>query len=64
MKLPDFDRKVRVAMDRFLDLFLKADIVQLKTDKAVEFGREHFEADEVIVPQGRCGRSALRRRGR
>jgi NADH dehydrogenase len=55
MKFPGFDRKVRVATDWFLDLFLKTDIVQLKTDKAAGFGREHFEADEVIFRKGDVG---------
>jgi NADH dehydrogenase len=55
MKLPGLDRKLRVASAWTLDLFLKADIVQLKTDKAGGFGREHFEADEVVFRQGDRG---------
>ena len=55
MKLPGFDRKIRVASDWILDLLLKPDIVQLKTGAATGVGREHFEADEVIFNQGNRG---------
>jgi NADH:ubiquinone reductase (H+-translocating) len=55
MKLPGFDRKIRVATDWFLDLVLPPDIVQLKTEKSVGFGREHFEPREVIFRQGDRG---------
>jgi NADH:ubiquinone reductase (H+-translocating) len=55
MKLPGFDRKLRVAMDWFLDLVLPPDIVQLKIEKSVGFGREHFEPREVIFRQGDRG---------
>jgi NADH dehydrogenase len=54
-KLPGFDRKLRVATDWFLDLVLPPDIVQLKTEKSVGFGREHFEPCEVIFRQGDRG---------
>ena len=33
MKLPGVDRKLRVATDRALDLFLRQDVVQLKTGR-------------------------------
>jgi len=55
MKMPGFDRKLRVATDWFLDLLLPPDIVQLKTEKTPGFGREHFEAKEVIFRQGDRG---------
>ena len=55
MKLPGFDRKLRVATDWFLDLVLPPDIVQLKIEKSVGFGREHFEPREVIFRQGDRG---------
>lgn len=55
MKMPGFERKVRVATDWFLDLLLPFDIVQLKTDKTPGFGREHFEAKEIIFRQGDRG---------
>src|SRR2546425_166806 len=55
MKMPGFDRKLRVAMDWFLDLFLPSDIVQPKTEKTAGFGREHFEPNEIIFRQGDRG---------
>ncbi len=55
MKMPGFDRKIRVATDWFLDLILPPDIVQLKTAKTAGFGREHFEAKELVFRQGDRG---------
>lgn len=55
MKLPGFERKIRVATDWFLDLLLPPDIVQLKTEKQAGVGREHFEPGEVIFRQGDHG---------
>jgi NADH dehydrogenase len=55
MKLPGLDRKIKVATAWFLDLLLPADIVQIKTEKTPGIGREHFEANEVIVQQGDRG---------
>jgi NADH dehydrogenase len=55
MKLPGFDRKVRVATDWFLDLILPPDIVQLKTEKTPGIGREHFEPGQIIFHQGDRG---------
>jgi NADH dehydrogenase len=55
MKLPGLDRKLRVALDWTLDLILPPDIVQLKTDRALGIGREHFGPDEVIFREGDRG---------
>jgi NADH:quinone reductase (non-electrogenic) len=55
MKMPGFDRKVRVAVAWFMDLLLPPDIVQLKIQKSPGFGREHFEANETIFRQGDRG---------
>ena len=55
MKMPGFDRKIRVATDWFLDLILQPDIVQIKTDKSPGIGREHFEPHELIFRQGDRG---------
>lgn len=55
MKLPGFDRKLRVATDWALDLLLPADIVQLKTQKTSGMSREHFEPNEAIFRQGERG---------
>ena len=55
MKMPDFDRKLRVSTDWFLDLLLPRDIVQLKIERSASFGREHFEPGEIIFRQGDRG---------
>jgi NADH dehydrogenase len=55
MKLPGLDRKIRVATDWFLDFFLPADIVQLKTDRGAGISRQHFEADEIVFREGDKG---------
>lgn len=54
-KLPGVDRKLRVATDWLLDLFLKPDIVQLRARETPGVGREHFEAHETIFEQGDRG---------
>jgi NADH dehydrogenase len=55
LKLPGFDRKLRVATDWTLDLILPPDIVQLKTEKPLAVRREHFEANEVVFQEGDRG---------
>jgi NADH:ubiquinone reductase (H+-translocating) len=55
MKLPGFDRKLRVSTDWFLDLILPPDIVQLTIEKTPSYGREHFEPREIIFHQGDRG---------
>ena len=55
MKMPGFDRKLRVSTDWFLDLLLPPDIVQLKIERSASFGREHFEPQEIIFRQGDRG---------
>ena len=55
MKLPGLDRKLRVATGWLLDLFLKPDIVQLRTHETAAVQREHFEAGEIIFDEGDRG---------
>jgi NADH:ubiquinone reductase (H+-translocating) len=55
MKLPGFDRKLRVSTDWFLDLLLPPDIVQLKLEKPTSLCREHFEPHQIIFRQGDRG---------
>ncbi len=55
MKLPGFDRKVRVATDWFLDMILPMDIVQLKITRSASISQEHFEPGETIFRQGDWG---------
>jgi NADH dehydrogenase len=55
MKLPGLDRKIRVATDWLLDLVLPADIVQLKTDRAVTIRRQYLEPGETVFREGDRG---------
>jgi NADH dehydrogenase len=55
LKLPGFDRKVRVATDWTLDLLLPPDIVQLKTERALGVRREYFEPGQAIFREGDRG---------
>jgi NADH dehydrogenase len=55
LKLPGFDRKLRVATDWTLDLVLPPDIVQLKTDRALGVRREYFEPGQAIFREGDRG---------
>jgi NADH dehydrogenase len=55
LKLPGFDRKLRVATDWTLDFLLPPDIVQLKTDTAFTIRREHYEPGQVIFREGDRG---------
>jgi NADH dehydrogenase len=54
-KLPGFNRKLRVAIDWFLDLWLPKDIVQLNLEPTEGIAREHFEAGELVFRQGDLG---------
>ena len=54
-KMPGLDRQIRVATDWFLDFFLPADIVQLKTDRGGGVSRQHYEDNEVVFRQGDKG---------
>jgi NADH dehydrogenase len=55
MKLPGLDRKIRVAADWTLDLFLPPDIVQLKTDRGFTIQREHYEPGQTVFREGDRG---------
>jgi NADH:ubiquinone reductase (H+-translocating) len=57
MKLPGFDRKIRVATDWTLDLILPPDIVQLETRRSPGVRREYFEPGQVIFREGDHGDS-------
>jgi NADH dehydrogenase len=54
-KLPGIDRKLRVATDWTLDLLLKQDIVQLKTERTPAITHEHFDTGEAVVREGDVG---------
>ena len=54
-KLPGLDRKIRVAADWTLDLFLRQDIVQLNTARSRPITTEHFDVGELVVREGDVG---------
>jgi NADH dehydrogenase len=55
LKLPGFDRKLRVATDWTLDFLLPPDIVQLKTDRSLGVRREYFEPGQAVFQEGDRG---------
>ena len=55
MKLPGMGRRVRVASAWFLDLFLPAELVQLKLGGSGGVTQEHFEPGQVVFSQGDLG---------
>jgi NADH dehydrogenase len=55
MKLPGMGRRVRVASSWFLDLFLPAELVQLKLGGSGGVTQEHFEPGQIVFSQGDLG---------
>ncbi len=55
MKLPGWGRRLKVATSWTLDLFLPAELVQLKLDTTAGLGQEHFEPGQTVFRQGELG---------
>ena len=55
MKLPGWERRLRVALDWTLDLFFERNLVQLKVFRTEKVDRAHYEPGEAIVSQGEIG---------
>ena len=55
MKLPGWERRLRVALDWTLDLFFPRNLVQLRVFRTEKVDRAHYEPGEVIVRQGEIG---------
>ncbi len=55
LKLPGFDRKIKVAAFWFLDLFVPAETVQLKLAPSQGIAQLHFEPGEIIFNEGDFG---------
>jgi NADH dehydrogenase len=55
MKLPGWGRRLKVASSWTLDLFLPADLVELKLSGSQGITQEHFEPGEEIFHQGDLG---------
>jgi NADH dehydrogenase len=54
-KFPGLDRRIRIAVDWTLDLFLPRDITEVRIFRPDDVTGEHFEAGEVIFDQGDFG---------
>lgn len=55
IKLPGIDRKTKVALYWFLDLFIPAETVQLKLAPSQGIAQLHFEPGEIIFNEGDIG---------
>jgi NADH dehydrogenase len=55
MKLPGWERRIRVAIDWTLDLVFPRNLVELRVFRTEKVDRAHYEAGEVIVSQGEIG---------
>lgn len=51
-KMPGADRKLRVAVDWFLDLLIPPELVQMRLDDPSAMKHEHFEPGENVICQG------------
>jgi NADH dehydrogenase len=57
LKLPGWERRLRVAIDWTLDLLFRRDLTQLKLFRSEKVDQAHYEPGEVIVKQGEIGDS-------
>ena len=57
LKMPGWDRKVRIATDWFLDLLFPPELVQLRISGSSGITQQHFQPGEVIFNQGDIGDS-------
>jgi len=55
MKLPGWERRIRVAIDWTLDLVFPRNLVELKVFRTEKVDRAHYEPGETIVKQGEIG---------
>jgi NADH dehydrogenase len=55
IKLPGIDRKIKVAVYWFLDLFIPPETVQLKLSPSHGISQLHFEPGEIIFNEGDVG---------
>ena len=55
MKLPGWERRLRVAIDWTLDLLFPRNLVQLRVFRTEKVDRAHYETGETIVRQGEIG---------
>jgi NADH dehydrogenase len=55
LKLPGWERRLRVALDWTLDLVFRRDLTQLKVFRRDRVAQAHYEPGEAIVKQGEIG---------
>jgi len=55
MKLPGWGRRLKVATSWTLDLFLPAELIELKLNTSMGITQEHFEPGEDVFHQGDLG---------
>ncbi len=55
MKLPGWGRRLKVAASWTFDLFLPAELVQLKLENSMGVSHEHFEPGQEVFHQGDLG---------
>jgi len=55
MKLPGLDRKIKLGISWFLELFMPLDLVHLRISHPSGVTHAHFEKDEVVFQQGELG---------
>jgi NADH dehydrogenase len=55
MKVPGWGRRIKIAASWTLDLFLPAELVQLKLGSSIGVTQEHFEPGQEIFHQGDVG---------
>jgi NADH dehydrogenase len=55
MKMPGWGRRLKVAASWTLDMFLPAELVELKLSRTMSLAQEHFEPGEDVFQQGDLG---------
>lgn len=55
MKLPGFDRKLKVALSWILDTMIPIEAVQVKTAPSQGIAQLHFESNEIVFHEGDVG---------
>ncbi len=55
MKMPGFNRKVRIACDWAIALIFPPDLVQVRLLRGSAISRQHFEPGEIVFNQGDLG---------
>jgi NADH dehydrogenase len=57
MKMPGFNRKVRISVDWFIHMLFPPDLAQTKVLRESDLKRQHFEPGDLVFSQGDLGDS-------